>query len=76
MGGIVLTGVSSTTASVIRSVALDDLIAALAGRGYTVIGPRVRDGAIVYEEISSAADLPEGITDEQEGGTYRLARPG
>ena len=68
-----LAGVSSTTASVIRSVALDDLIAALAGRGYTVIGPRVRDGAIVYEEISSAADLPEGITDEQEGGTYRLA---
>ena len=67
-----MTGVSSTTASVIRSAALDDLIAALAGRGYTVIGPRVRDGAIVYEEISSAADLPEGITDEQEGGTYRL----
>ena len=37
-----------------------------------MIGPTVRDGAILYEEISSAADLPEGITDEQEGGTYRL----
>jgi ferredoxin len=51
---------------------LDALISALAERGFTVIGPRVRDGAIVYEEISSADDLPEGLTDEQEGGTYRL----
>jgi sulfhydrogenase subunit beta (sulfur reductase) len=64
--------VSSSTASVIGSAALDDLIGALADRGYTVIGPRVRDGAIVYEEISSVADLPRGVTDEQEGGTYRL----
>ncbi len=63
---------SFVSASTIRPSALDDLIAALAGRGYTVIGPTVRDRAIVYEEISSAADLPEGITDEQEGGTYRL----
>ena len=51
---------------------LDELIALLSGRGYTVIGPRVRDGAILYEEVSSSADLPEGVTDEQEGGTYRL----
>jgi hypothetical protein len=37
-----------------------------------VIGPTVRDRAILYEEISSTADLPEGLTDEQEGGSYRL----
>jgi ferredoxin len=55
---------------------LDDLIGALADRGYTVIGPRVRDGAIVYEGISSVADLPAGLTDEQEGGTYRLHERG
>ena len=60
----------------IRSAALDDLIAALSERGYTVIGPKVRDGAIVYEEVSSAAELPEGLTDEQEGGTYRLHERG
>ena len=63
---------SSSPPSVIQRAALDELIAALAGRGYTVIGPTVRDRAILYEEISSAADLPEGLTDEQEGGTYRL----
>ena len=57
--------------SISRS-ALDELIAELARRGYSVIGPTVRDRAILYEEISSTADLPEGLTDEQEGGTYRL----
>ena len=60
----------------LRSAAIDDLIAALAARGYTVIGPTVRDGAILYEEVSSAAELPAGITDEQEGGTYRLHERG
>ena len=63
---------SSSTASLIRRAALDDLIAALDRRGYTVVGPTVRDKAIVYEKISSMVDLPEGVTDEQEGGTYRL----
>jgi sulfhydrogenase subunit beta (sulfur reductase) len=57
---------------VIDREALDQLLAALAARGFEVIGPMVRDGAILYEGISSSADLPEGVTDEQEGGTYRL----
>ena len=34
----------------------------------------MRDGAIVYDELDSGADLPEGWTDEQDGGTYRLRR--
>jgi ferredoxin len=54
--------------------AFDELFGALARRGYTVIGPTVRDGAIVYDEIASSADLPIGWTDEQEGGHYRLRR--
>ncbi len=60
--------------AVITRAGLDRLFAALARRGFKVIGPTVRDQAILYEEISSTADLPEGWTDEQEGGTYRLAR--
>ncbi len=59
-------------AAVISRAELDQLLGALTQRGYTVIGPTVRDQAILYEEISSTADLPEGLTDEQEGGTYRL----
>src|SRR5271166_5844096 len=54
--------------------ALDELFAALHRRGYTVVGPTVREQAIVYGEIDSCADLPIGWTDEQEGGHYRLRR--
>jgi ferredoxin len=52
----------------------DELLQALVARGYRLLGPTVRDGAIVYDQLESAADLPEGWTDEQEGGTYRLQR--
>lgn len=52
----------------------DALFEALARRGFTVLGPTLRDGAIVYDEVSRAADLPEGWTDEQEAGRYRLRR--
>jgi ferredoxin len=50
----------------------DDLLQALVARGYRLLGPTVRQGAIVYDELTSAADLPEGWSDEQEGGTYRV----
>ena len=52
----------------------DSLFAALARRGYTVVGPAVRDGVIVYDELRGADDLPAGWTDEQDGGRYRLRR--
>jgi len=54
--------------------AFDALLRALARRGYTVLGPTVRDQAIVYDEIARSSDLPVGWTDEQEGGRYRLRR--
>jgi sulfhydrogenase subunit beta (sulfur reductase) len=50
------------------------LLIALEKGGYRVVGPTVRDGAIVYGSIRSVADLPEGWTDRQEAGTYRLER--
>jgi ferredoxin len=53
---------------------LQRLIDALLARGYSVIGPVVREGAIIFDEMSSIADLPEGWTDEQDGGKYRLKR--
>ena len=37
------------------------------------MGPMVRGGAIVYDELESADDLPRGVTDVQEPGGYRLA---
>ncbi len=53
---------------------IEALIRDLSGRGYTVIGPTIRDGAIVYDEVSRTADFPVGWTDDQEAGTYRLRR--
>jgi ferredoxin len=53
---------------------VDELLAALARRGYTVVGPTVAQGAIVYDELRSTGDLPVGWTDEQDGGHYRLRR--
>ncbi len=59
---------------VIAASALDELLDALRHEGYRLVGPRVRDGAIVYDDLRSAADLPAGWTDEQNGGHYRLVR--
>jgi sulfhydrogenase subunit beta (sulfur reductase) len=53
---------------------LDELLAGLAAAGYTVVGPTVAQGAIVYDELRSTAELPVGWTDEQDGGHYRLVR--
>jgi len=53
---------------------LQALLDVLQARGYRVVGPTVRDRAIVYDDISSLADLPAGWTDEQDNGQYRLVR--
>jgi sulfhydrogenase subunit beta (sulfur reductase) len=53
---------------------LDELVAVLRRRGYRVIGPLVRDGAVVYDDVATAAELPIGWGDEQEAGVYRLVR--
>jgi sulfhydrogenase subunit beta (sulfur reductase) len=60
--------------AVIEPEGLDALVDALQERGYLVLGPTVRDGAIVYAELEGASDLPVGWTDSQDAGTYRLVR--
>jgi len=59
---------------VIERSDFDALLGALLRRGYTIVGPTVRDRAIVYDEIESSAELPVGWTDEQDAGHYRLRR--
>ncbi len=53
---------------------IQSLIEALSRRGFEVIAPTVRDGAIVNERIEAASELPAGLTDEQEAGRYRLKK--
>jgi ferredoxin len=50
------------------------LLDTLAKRGYRVVGPTLRDEAIVYDTVNSVAELPSGWTDEQNGGKYRLRK--
>jgi ferredoxin len=53
---------------------LDRLVETLAARGYRVLGPVVRDGAIIYDDLERGSSLPIGWTDAQDGGSYRLLR--
>jgi ferredoxin len=59
---------------VIARESFDGLFAALNALGYEVVGPRVRDGAIVYDQIKDTDELPIGWRDEAAPGTYRLVR--
>lgn len=49
-----------------------DLLRSIVGAGYHLIGPTVRDGAIVLDEIDGVEDLPAGVGEEQAPGAYRL----
>ncbi|MGZ8705796.1 MAG: 4Fe-4S dicluster domain-containing protein [Gaiellaceae bacterium] len=60
--------------AVVAPEALEGLVRSLHDRGFRVLGPTVREGAIVYDALDSAAQLPIGWTDEQAPGRYRLAR--
>lgn len=51
---------------------LDALVSVLLADGRTVVGPTVRDGAVVLAELDSAAELPYGWGVELEAGRYRL----
>jgi len=50
----------------------EELFTLLRDEGYCVVGPTIRDGAIIYDELDAVADLPIGWTDEQSPGVYRV----
>lgn len=58
--------------AVLDRASLQQLLDTLHKRGYQVIGPTVRDHAIIYDELASLDDLPIGFGDAQSGGSYRL----
>jgi ferredoxin len=53
---------------------LNALVAALLAAGRTVVGPTVRDGAVVLAELTSADALPYGWGADPDAGRYRLVR--
>lgn len=64
----------NTAPAVLDRDGLQALIEALAERGFRVLGPTLRDGAILYDEIAAVAELPAGWTERQGPGHYRLER--
>jgi ferredoxin len=52
------------------------LIDLLREQGWTVVGPTVREGVVVHAEIESVDQLPRGVGDVQDGGSYRLSQRG
>jgi ferredoxin len=60
--------------SVLDRAGLNALVATLAAHGYCVVGPTVRDDAIVLAELSSGADLPDGWGVDVAPGSYRLRK--
>jgi ferredoxin len=64
----------SADRAVVTIDGLDILLDRLRCQGYRVVGPTLRDQAIVYDDIATSRDLPRGWTDEQDGGRYRLLR--
>jgi len=57
---------------IVRVPGLQSLVDLLRERGWAVIGPTVRDGAVVHAEIISVDQLPRGVGDLQDAGSYRL----
>ncbi len=67
------TGTSEPRVAAVLEVAeLDALLRGLVADGYALVGPTVRQNAIVYAPIDGIEDLPRGLTDTQAPGEYRL----
>jgi ferredoxin len=58
--------------STVPLAGIAQLVKELRRRGYRVIAPVARDGALVLDEIHDAAELPRGIGVETGPGHYRL----
>jgi len=65
---------AATATALLRPEDFQRLIDALKLRRFSVVGPTLRDGAIVYGEIDSVEDLPAGWTDVQDAGKYGVKR--
>ena len=65
---------TTSDAVVLDGTGLHCLVDELRSRGYRVVGPTLRDNAIVLAELDSADDLPHGWGVEVAPGSYQLRR--
>ncbi len=55
---------------------LNDVLRHLETLGYQNIGPKVRNGTLIYGPINDISDLPRGYVSEQAAGRFRLVHSG
>ena len=67
---------SDQTPALLPISSLQRLIDLLQAKGYRVVAPTLRDGAVMWDTIRQVADLPIGWRDVQEPGRYRLENTG
>ncbi|CAM3899693.1 4Fe-4S dicluster domain-containing protein [Smaragdicoccus niigatensis] len=65
---------AADASAVLDRAGLDRLVEVLIELGYRVIGPTVRDSAIVLAELGSGTELPAGWGVDTAPGMYRLRR--
>ena len=58
----------------IHAERLGELFGALRNGGYKIIGPTVRNEAVIYDELKSPDDLPKGWSDQTDSAQYRLRK--
>ncbi len=59
---------------ILEESGLQGLITALQAKGYTVVGPTIRDGSITFDTIATIDELPRGWSDDQEPARYSVKR--
>jgi ferredoxin len=55
---------------------LQQLLDEFASRGFEILGPVLREGAVILEPVTRIEELPVGWRDEQEPGRYRVSATG
>ncbi len=54
--------------------AIETLLQVLKRRDYVTLAPILREGAIIYDEVENASQLPRAFVDVQAAGSYRVER--
>ncbi len=62
------------TVGILDSRDIQNLLDALSEKQFVVLGPKIEDGAVIYDQINAVDDLPIGWVDRQDAGSYRLVK--
>ena len=68
--------ITKGTKYIVKKDAIESLLTLLKEQKFKTIGPTIRDNTIIYDELEKISDLPIGITDIHEAGSYHLKKKG